>query len=75
MASLKEFVSWAKANPTDPNYGIPAAGTLPHFLGALFARTAGLDMRAVTYRGGAPALTDLIGGQYPVLFIGTTDVL
>lgn len=75
VATLKEFVDWAKANPNDANYGIPGAGTLPHFLGALFARTANLDMRAITYRGGAPALTDLIGGQYPILFIGTTDVL
>jgi tripartite-type tricarboxylate transporter receptor subunit TctC len=75
VTSLKEFVTWAKANPNDANYGVPAAGTLPHFLGAQFARTAGLDMRAVIYRGGAPAVTDLIGGQYPILFIGTTDVL
>jgi tripartite-type tricarboxylate transporter receptor subunit TctC len=75
VASLAELVAWAKANPKDANYGIPATGTLPHFLGAMFARTAGLDMQPIAYRGGAPALTDLIGGQYPVLFIGTTDVL
>ena len=75
VTTLKDFVAWAKANPNDANYGIPGTGTLPHFLGALFARTAGLDMRAVAYRGGAPAVTDLMGGQYPILFIGTTDVL
>ena len=75
VTSLKEFVAWAKANPKEANYGIPAAGTLPHFLGAMFAIAAGLDMKAITYRGGAPAVTDLIGGQYPILFIGTTDVL
>ena len=75
VTTLKEFVDWAKTNPKDANYGIPGAGTLPHFLGALFARAANLDMSAITYRGGAPALTDLIGGQYPILFIGTTDVL
>jgi tripartite-type tricarboxylate transporter receptor subunit TctC len=75
VTSLREFVAWAKANPKEANYGIPGAGTLPHFLGAAFARAAELDMRAVTYRGGAPAVTDLIGGQYPILFIGTTDVM
>jgi tripartite-type tricarboxylate transporter receptor subunit TctC len=75
VKSLKDFVAWAKANPKDANYGIPAAGTLPHFLGVMFARASDLDMRAIVYRGGAPAITDLIGGQYPILFIGTTDVL
>lgn len=75
VSSLKDFVAWAKANPADANYAVPAAGTLPHFLGAMFGRVAGIDFRAVAYRGGAPAVTDLIGGQIPVLFIGTTDVL
>ena len=75
VTSLKEFVTWAKANPKDASYGVPAAGTLPHFLGAMFAQATDLDMQAITYRGGAPAITDLLGGQYPLLFIGTTEVL
>jgi tripartite-type tricarboxylate transporter receptor subunit TctC len=75
VTSLNDFVAWAKVNPKDANYGVPAAGTLPHFLGVMFARASDLDMRAIVYRGGAPAITDLIGGQYPILFIGTTDVL
>ena len=45
-ASLKDLVAWAKANPAQANYGIPAAGSLPHFLGVMFGRTAGLDLRA-----------------------------
>jgi tripartite-type tricarboxylate transporter receptor subunit TctC len=75
VTSLKDFVAWAKSNPKDANYAVPAAGTLPHFLGAMFGRVADLDFRAVTYRGGAPAVTDLMGGQVPILFIGTTDVM
>lgn len=75
VTSLKDFVAWAKANPKDANYAVPAAGTLPHFLGAMFGRVADLDFRAVAYRGGAPAVTDLMGGQVPILFIGTTDVM
>jgi tripartite-type tricarboxylate transporter receptor subunit TctC len=51
--SLKELVDWVKANPAEGSYGIPAAGSLPHFFGVLFAKTAGLDLRHVGYRGSA----------------------
>ena len=51
--SLKELVAWAKANPNEANYGTPAAGTLPHFLAALFGERAGIDFRHVTYKGSA----------------------
>jgi tripartite-type tricarboxylate transporter receptor subunit TctC len=73
--SLKELVTWLKANPTLANYGMPAAGSLPHFFGVLFGRAAGVDLKAVTYRGSAAALTDLVGGQVPVVFTTTTDLL
>jgi len=73
--SLKELVTWLKANPTQANYGIPAAGSLPHFFGVLFGRAAEVDLKAVTYRGSAAALTDLVGGQVPVVFTTTTDLL
>jgi tripartite-type tricarboxylate transporter receptor subunit TctC len=72
--SLSELVAWAKANPTQANYGIPAAGSLPHFLGVMFSRTAGLDLRAVPYRGSAAALTDLVGGQIAMVFTTTADL-
>ena len=73
--SLKELVAWLKANPTLANYGMPAAGSLPHFFGVLFGRAAGIDLKAVTYRGSAAALTDLVGGQVPVVFTTTADLL
>jgi tripartite-type tricarboxylate transporter receptor subunit TctC len=73
--SLKELVAWLKANPTQANYGMPAAGSLPHFFGVLFGRAAGVDLKAVIYRGSAAALTDLVGGQVPVVFTVTTDLL
>jgi tripartite-type tricarboxylate transporter receptor subunit TctC len=72
--SLQEFVVWAKANPAQANYGIPAIGTLPHFLGVMFSRAANIDLRQVPYRGSAPALTDLIGGQLPILVTTTSDL-
>jgi tripartite-type tricarboxylate transporter receptor subunit TctC len=73
--SLKELVEWVKANPGEGSYGTPAAGTLPHFFAVTFARTAGLDLRHVGYRGSAAALTDLIGGQIPIVVTTTSDVL
>ncbi len=73
--SLKELVDWVKANPGEGSYGTPAAGTLPHFFAVQFARTAGLDLRHVGYRGSAAALTDLVGGQIPIVVTTTSDVL
>jgi tripartite-type tricarboxylate transporter receptor subunit TctC len=73
--SLKELVDWIKANPSQGSYGTPAAGTLPHFFAVSFARAAGLDLRHVGYRGSAAALTDLVGGQIPILITTTSDLL
>jgi tripartite-type tricarboxylate transporter receptor subunit TctC len=73
--SLGELVAWVKANPGKGNYGIPAAGSLPHFFGVLFGRTAGLDLRHVGYRGSAGALTDLVAGQLPIVVTTTADLL
>lgn len=73
--SVKELVAWLKANPDKGAYGTPAAGTLPHFFAVSFGKTAGLDLRHVGYRGSAAALTDLIGGQIPLVVTTTSDVL
>jgi tripartite-type tricarboxylate transporter receptor subunit TctC len=73
--SLKQLVDWVKANPSQGSYGTPAAGTLPHFFAVSFARAAGLDLRHVGYRGSAAALTDLVGGQIPILVTTTSDLL
>jgi tripartite-type tricarboxylate transporter receptor subunit TctC len=73
--TLKELVAWVKANPAQGTYGTPAAGTLPHFFAVTFAKAAGLDLRHVGYRGSAAALTDLIGGQIPIVVTTTSDLL
>jgi len=73
--TLKELVDWVKANPTQGSYGTPAAGSLPHFFAVSFARTAGLDLRHVGYRGSAAALTDLVAGQIPIVVTTTSDLL
>jgi tripartite-type tricarboxylate transporter receptor subunit TctC len=65
--TLKEFVEWAKANPGKASYGSPGPGTAMHFMGVMFARQAGIDFQHVPYRGGAAAMTDLLGGNIPAL--------
>ncbi|MFZ5565720.1 MAG: Bug family tripartite tricarboxylate transporter substrate binding protein [Pseudomonadota bacterium] len=63
VKTLADFVSWAKANPTQANFGSPAAGSTPHFVGALLGKSAGLDLKHAAYRGTQPAMLDLLGGQ------------
>jgi tripartite-type tricarboxylate transporter receptor subunit TctC len=63
VTSLAAFVQWCKANPASSSYATTAAGGTPHFVGVMFANAAGLAMTPVHYRGGAPALQDLIGGH------------
>jgi tripartite-type tricarboxylate transporter receptor subunit TctC len=65
--NLKEFVDWAKANPGKASYGTPGAGTAMHFMGVMFAKMAGIDFLHVPYRGGAAAMTDVLGGTIPAL--------
>jgi tripartite-type tricarboxylate transporter receptor subunit TctC len=63
VRSLTDFAAWCKANPRDANFGSPAAGSVPHFVGELFGRAAGVDLKHVPYRGSQPAIMDVIGGQ------------
>jgi tripartite-type tricarboxylate transporter receptor subunit TctC len=66
--TVAELIAYAKANPGKVNMGTPGTGTSPHVSGELFKMMAGINMVHVPYRGGAPAMTDLIGGQVQVLF-------
>jgi tripartite-type tricarboxylate transporter receptor subunit TctC len=63
VKTLKDFLAWAKANPAKANYGSPGAGTPPHFVGALLAKESGIDLSHVPYKGSAPGIQDLLGGQ------------
>jgi tripartite-type tricarboxylate transporter receptor subunit TctC len=67
-----EFITYAKANPGKVNMATPGVGTSPHVLGELFKMMAGVEMIPVHYRGSAPALTDLIGGQVQVTGVQPT---
>ena len=75
VKTLADFVAWAKANPKSAAYATSSAGATPHFAGAMFNRAAGLDMLHVPYKGGAPALQDLMGGQIASSFPGVGEVL
>jgi tripartite-type tricarboxylate transporter receptor subunit TctC len=66
--SIPEFIDYAKANPGKLNMAGNGQGGGPHMAGELFKTTAGVDMITVHYRGDAPALTDLMGGQVQVYF-------
>jgi tripartite-type tricarboxylate transporter receptor subunit TctC len=66
--SVWEFIAYAKANPGKINMGSGGNGTTLHVSGELFKLMAGLDMVHVPYRGAAPMLVDLIGGQVQVAF-------
>ncbi|WP_119157278.1 Bug family tripartite tricarboxylate transporter substrate binding protein [Caldimonas tepidiphila] len=75
VRTVADLVKWARANPGSAHYGIPAAGSVPHFAAMMFAQGAGLKMSSVPYKGGAPLLTDLMGGQVPVAFNVVSEVL
>ena len=64
---MKAILAWMKANPGKANFGSPGAGTVPHFTGVLLGQTAGVEMTHVAYKGGAPAVNDLLGGQIPLM--------
>jgi len=66
--TAREFIAYAKANPGKLSMATPGNGSTPHMAGELFKMMAGVDMIHVPYRGGAPALTDLIGGQVQMTF-------
>jgi len=66
--TVPELIAYAKANPGKLTMASAGIGTTPHVAGELFKMTAGVDMVHVPYRGGAPALTDLLGGQVQVVF-------
>jgi tripartite-type tricarboxylate transporter receptor subunit TctC len=63
VKTMPDFLAWCKANPSLANFGSPASGSTPHFIGALAGRSEGIDLRHVPYRGTQPAILDMIGGQ------------
>ncbi|MGM9481417.1 Bug family tripartite tricarboxylate transporter substrate binding protein [Roseateles sp. NT4] len=63
VKTLAQLADWFKANPDKAAYASPAAGAMPHFLGNQFEHAAGLKLTHAPYRGAAPGMQDLMGGQ------------
>ena len=69
VKSLAQFATWAKANPDKASCGNPGEGSFPHFLTLVLAKALGAPIQAVPYRGGAPALNDMLAGQLAALML------
>ena len=74
VKSVAELVAAAKAKPGELNYGTGSAGSTPHLAAALFKSMTGVNIVRVPYKGSAPALTALIGGQLQFMFPSTSSV-
>jgi tripartite-type tricarboxylate transporter receptor subunit TctC len=75
VTDVKSLVAWLKANPSMGNYGTPGAGSMPHMVGALLDKAAGLNMKQIPYRGSGPAIIELLGGQLPIFTSPIGDYL
>ena len=74
VRQLSHLLAWLRANPEQANFGVPATGSLPHFFALMTGEKANVKAQVVGYRGSAPLISDLIGGQIPVAF-DTLDTL
>ena len=63
VKDIPGFLAWCKANPDKANYGSPAAGSVPHFIGVLLGQAGGIELKHVPYRGTQAAIQDMVGGQ------------
>ena len=66
--SVKELIAYAKSNPARLNFGSSGAGRADHLAGEMFNTLAGVKMQHVPYKGGAPAMVDLVGGNIQLIF-------
>jgi tripartite-type tricarboxylate transporter receptor subunit TctC len=74
VRQLSHLLAGLRANPQQANVGVPATGSLPHFFSLMLGEAAKVQTETVGYKGSAPLITDLVGGQVPVA-IDTFDVL
>jgi tripartite-type tricarboxylate transporter receptor subunit TctC len=73
--SVAELIAYGRANPGKLSYGSPGIGTSVHLSGEMFKQATGIDMVHVPYRGGGPALADLVGGQLQLIFGNASSTL
>jgi tripartite-type tricarboxylate transporter receptor subunit TctC len=75
VSSVAELLALAKAKPGVLNYGTAGNGTPPHMTGELFKSYTGVNIQHIPYKGGAPAIADLLAGQIPVMFDNVPPLL
>jgi tripartite-type tricarboxylate transporter receptor subunit TctC len=75
VTSVAEFVKWSKAHPKEASYASSGPGGILHFLGLMFNQATGVDLNHVPFRGSAPALQALVGGQIPASFNAVGEAL
>ncbi len=75
VKTMKEFFAWTKANSTNGTYGSPAPGSMPHMIVAYIAKLNNLPWTHVPYRGAAPGIQDLLGGQISAMSASIGDFL
>jgi tripartite-type tricarboxylate transporter receptor subunit TctC len=75
LKTMGEFIARAKAEPGKLTYGTSGSGGLSHLAVELFRQQAGIDVLHVPYKGGAPAITDLVGGQIDFMFASPLEVM
>jgi len=73
--SLADVIAQARAKPGSLSFGQSGNGTSTHLAGELLKKLAGIDMSAISYKGGAPAINDLLGGQIPMSFNNAPEAL
>lgn len=71
--NFKEFIAWAKAQPGGVNYASAGAGSPHHLATELLREKAGITMTHIAYRGAAPAMQDILGGQVPFMLVDTAS--
>jgi tripartite-type tricarboxylate transporter receptor subunit TctC len=74
-SNVREFIAHAKANPGKLNFGSGSTGSAGHLAGELFKASAGVEMTHVPYKGAAPAMQDLVGGQIQLMFDNLASAL
>jgi len=75
VKDFKDFLAWSKDNPEKANYGSPAAGSMPHMVAALASILSGVPLKHIPYRGSAPGIQDLLGGQISAMSSPIGDYL
>jgi tripartite-type tricarboxylate transporter receptor subunit TctC len=75
VSTLQELVAYAKANPGKLSFAHSGTGTGQHMSGELLKKMAGIDIVHVPYKGGGPAVQDLVGGQVPMGVLGSTPLI